>query len=252
LQRALDSENQAKKSRGFTRTSDKPRNDRHNVNMVEYGSKSSDDEDADVCVAEWDWASKSKPFVCCGWKLVSKNRQDDMRFTFDVAKCDRIFYYLLQEKQIKWSSNHVIPPLEQLKKHTYCKWHSSYSYTTNDCNAFRRQVQSTINEGRLKFAESPQMKLDKDMFPANTNMAELEGKKVMVWPSEAESMKGKDVIIGEDRKPRIIKPKSLEAGQWKRNEKSKPHSCPKATFDILIAKYREGRAGIRLSGNWTT
>jgi hypothetical protein len=59
--------------------------------MVEYGSKSSDDEDADVCVAEWDWASKSKPFVCCGWKLVSKNRQDDMRFTFDVANVIEYF-----------------------------------------------------------------------------------------------------------------------------------------------------------------
>jgi hypothetical protein len=28
----------------------------------------------------------------------SKNRQDKMRFTFDVAKCDRIFDYLLQKK----------------------------------------------------------------------------------------------------------------------------------------------------------
>jgi hypothetical protein len=35
--------------------------------------------------------------------------------TFNVAKCDRIFDYLLQEKQIKLPSNHVIPPLEQLK-----------------------------------------------------------------------------------------------------------------------------------------
>jgi hypothetical protein len=39
-----------------------------------------------------------------------------MRYTFDVAKCNRIFDYLLQEKQIK-----IIPLLEQLKKHAYCK-----------------------------------------------------------------------------------------------------------------------------------
>jgi hypothetical protein len=57
-----------------------------------------------------------------------------MCYTFDIAKCDRIFDYLLQEKQIKLSSNHVIPLSEQLKKHAYCKWHNSYSYTTNDCN----------------------------------------------------------------------------------------------------------------------
>jgi hypothetical protein len=33
----------------------------------------------------------------------------------DVAKCDRIFDYLLQEKQIKLPSGHVIPSPEQLK-----------------------------------------------------------------------------------------------------------------------------------------
>jgi hypothetical protein len=38
-----------------------------------------------------------------------------MHYTFDVAKCDRIFDYLLQEKQIKLPSGHVIPLLEQLK-----------------------------------------------------------------------------------------------------------------------------------------
>jgi hypothetical protein len=48
-----------------------------------------------------------------------------------------------------------------------------------------------INEGRLKFAESPQMKLNKDLFPANVNMVELEGKKVLVQPSQAELTKGK-------------------------------------------------------------
>jgi hypothetical protein len=45
--------------------------------------------------------SKYRPFVCSSLKLASKSRQDEMRYTFDVAKCDRIFDYLLQEKQIK-------------------------------------------------------------------------------------------------------------------------------------------------------
>jgi hypothetical protein len=51
LQRALDCESRAKESRNFPRTSDKPRNERH-VNTVEYSSKSLDDEEADMCVAE--------------------------------------------------------------------------------------------------------------------------------------------------------------------------------------------------------
>jgi hypothetical protein len=113
-----------------------------------------------------------------------------MCYTFDVAKCDRIFDYLLQEKQIKLPSGHVIPSPEQLKKHVYYKWYNSYSHATNDCNVFHRQVQSAINEGRLKFAESLQMKLDKDPFPANMNMVELDGKKVLIHPSQARVNEG--------------------------------------------------------------
>jgi hypothetical protein len=43
LQRALDYESRAKESRGFPRSSEKPRNE-HHINMVEYSSESSDDE----------------------------------------------------------------------------------------------------------------------------------------------------------------------------------------------------------------
>jgi hypothetical protein len=120
LQRALDCENRAKESRSFTRSGDKPRNECH-VNMVEYASESSDDEEADMCVVEWSWALKSKPFVCSSLKPASKSQQYKIGFTFDVTKCDRIFDYLLLEKQIKLPSNHVIPSSEQLKKHAYYK-----------------------------------------------------------------------------------------------------------------------------------
>jgi hypothetical protein len=112
-------------------------------------------------------------------------------------------------------SGHVIPSPEQLKKHPYCKWYNSYS---NDCNVFCPQVQSAINEGRLKFAESPQMKLDKDPFLTNLNMVELKGKKVLVRPSQTETTKGKDVLKGEERPPRMIKPKSPKDDQWQKNE----------------------------------
>jgi hypothetical protein len=54
LQWALDYESRAKESRSFPRTRDKPRNERH-VNTVDYSSESSDDEETDMCVAEWSW-----------------------------------------------------------------------------------------------------------------------------------------------------------------------------------------------------
>jgi hypothetical protein len=42
------------------------------------------------------------------------------------------------------------------------------------------------------------MKLDKDSFLMNMNMVELDGKKILVQPSQAESTKGRQIIIGEE------------------------------------------------------
>jgi hypothetical protein len=107
LQRALNYESRAKESSSFPMSSDKPRNECH-VNMVEYSRESLDDEEADMCLAEWNWGPKYKPFGCSSLKPTSKSQQDKMCYTFDVAKCDRFFDYLLQERQIKFPSNHVI------------------------------------------------------------------------------------------------------------------------------------------------
>jgi hypothetical protein len=95
------------------------------------------------------------------------------------------------------------------------------------------------------------MKLDKDPFSANMNTVKLDGKKVLVWPSQAESTKGKEVAIGEERHPRMIRPENTEIGRWKKNERSKSRSRLIATFNILMAKYRDGEADIRGRGNWT-
>jgi hypothetical protein len=65
------------------------------------------------------------------------------------------------------------------------------------------------------------MKLDMDLFPANMHMVELNGKNVLVRPSQAESTKGKEVVIGEEWSSRMIYPKSPRDGQWQKNEGSK-------------------------------
>jgi hypothetical protein len=74
------------------------------------------------------------------------------------------------------------------------------------------------------------MKLDKDPFLANMNMVELEGKKVLVRLSQAETTKRKEVIIGEERPLRMIKPKSLKDGQWQKNEGASRNTAQKPTL----------------------
>ena len=128
-----------------------------------------------------------------------------MKFTFDVSKCDRIFDELLRLGHIK--INHVIPPLEELKRRAYCKFHNSYSHVTNDCNVFRCQVQSAMNEGQLIF---PEMKVDKTPFHVHTNThtIDLSNAKVLIRTEQAEGAEGKNVVIGEAR-PKNVNDKIL-------------------------------------------
>src|ERR1041385_7085898 len=166
------------------------------------------------------------------------------------------------------------PPFEELKRCAYCKYHTSFSHATNDCNVFRRHIQSTINEGRLSFSE---MQVDKLPFPMNT--IDLEGKKVLIRPDIAELANKNNMVIGESRKEnednrnsgrqvvldkqpdgkevikitiknptlggqpqvqedahdKFVKPKNSEVGKGKRNEARRKRIKP--TFYMLLSKY---------------
>jgi hypothetical protein len=61
----------------------------------------------------------------------------------------KIFDELVKSGNIKVTR--TLPPLDKLKRRAYYKWHNSFSHATDDCIVFRRQIQSSINEGRLSF-----------------------------------------------------------------------------------------------------
>nr|ABA93663.1 retrotransposon protein, putative, unclassified [Oryza sativa Japonica Group] len=239
MQRALAQESRVKDNKKFARPFDK----KPNVHVIDYpeASDSEEEGDHDIYVAEWSWTNKNKPFVCSNlMSTPRKDRQSEVKYSFDVAKCDKIFDYLLQEKQIRLPKGHVIPSQEELKRRAYCKWHDSHSHSTNDCNVFRRQVQSAIDEGRLKFTDGSKMKLDHDPFPVNT--INFNDKKVLIRPEQAKSTKGKEVVIGEPR-PKMVVPRKPDVGVWKENSSeastSKAPRKTKVTFDVLLEKYEK-------------
>ena len=82
--------------------------------------------------AEFVWPSKAKPGSVPSLKPIQKNRQEELKFTFDVSKYDRIFDELLKNGNIRLSPS--IPSPVELKR----KWHNSTSHATNDCNVFCR------------------------------------------------------------------------------------------------------------------
>jgi hypothetical protein len=187
----------------------------HNVHMVDCDQSSSDDEPQEVYATEMVWLKQGKSPVCSSLHPVQKKRQKEVKFTFNVGKCDKIFDELLKSDNIK--INYTIPFADELKRRAYCKWHNSFSHATNDCNIFRRQVQSAINEDRLKFRE---MQVDTEPFPMN--MTSFDDKKVLVRPNAANKGKGKVIIIDDPRETdentrisckKVVVEKTPEGGQ---------------------------------------
>jgi hypothetical protein len=181
------------------------------------------------CVVEWvdvDLAS----FVCSAINpVVQNNRQNKIRYTFDITNYDKIFDILVLEKRIRIPTNHVVSSSKELGKCAYCKCHDSFSHNTCDCNAFPRQLQLAIDEGRLKFRDhidTGGYTLHSQILPKG--VINLEGKKILVRPLQAETTKYKNVIIGESRAK--VRPTA---------KKLKP------MFDEASAKYKKGNAHIK-------
>jgi hypothetical protein len=60
------------------------------------GRDNSDDESIDVYTDELVWPAYDKPSTCSSLQSVQKNRQEEVKFTFNVAKCDKIVDELLK------------------------------------------------------------------------------------------------------------------------------------------------------------
>jgi hypothetical protein len=131
FQKALANESRVKKSGNLQNLNEKVK---CLVHLLNYESDNLDNCGENVYAAEFMWSSRDTLHTCASLKPIHRNRQDEMKFTFDVEKYDKIFDELLSIGKIKLS--HGIPPIDDLKKRAYCKWHNSYSHVTNDCNIF--------------------------------------------------------------------------------------------------------------------
>jgi hypothetical protein len=139
LQRAVSAESRLKES------CDTYKSNHNNVHVVDDHSDCSDDDNKEVCPAEIKWPIENKMVTCPSLKMIHKNQGEEMKFTYDFSKCDRIFDELLKFGYFR--INYALPSADELKRRAYCKYHNSFSHATNDSNIFRRQVQSAFNEG---------------------------------------------------------------------------------------------------------
>ena len=73
----------------------------HNVHIVECDQSSSDDESTEVYVAEMVWPKQAKSSASSSLQAVQKKQQEDVKFIFNVGKCDKIFDELLKMATLK-------------------------------------------------------------------------------------------------------------------------------------------------------
>jgi hypothetical protein len=206
--------------------------DKSNVNYMEESSAS--EEEGAVCVAEWVDTPGNKP-ISCSFLKYSAGKKDEMKYTFDVSKCDKLFDLLLKGGVIRPTKSHVIPSADQLAKKKYYKWHDSYSHMTNEFNYFYRQVQSTLNDGRLTLGDGSKMKLDVDPFLVS--MVDLKEKKILVHSDQGSTTRGKNVIVSDELKHWMRVPHNSKVGMWKENTSQRYLQRVKPTSDMLIDKY---------------
>ena len=85
LQRAISAESRLKESH------DAYKSNCHIVHVIGDHSNFSDDENREVFPAEIKWPTENKMVTCPSLKPIHKNQGDEIKFTFDSSKCDRIF-----------------------------------------------------------------------------------------------------------------------------------------------------------------
>ena len=89
-------------------------------------------------------------------------------YHFDVDKVDELFDILLESKYINLlDPRHKIFSKEELRGREHCKWHSSFTYSTNNCLTFRNIIQKKFDNKILKFQEKAKenMVVDIEPFP---------------------------------------------------------------------------------------
>jgi hypothetical protein len=74
------------------RDSTKKDKEKHHVNFMD--EEAEDEQGNEICVVEWVENPRDKP-ISCSFLKSNGGRREEMRYTFDVSKCNCLFDLLL-------------------------------------------------------------------------------------------------------------------------------------------------------------
>jgi hypothetical protein len=120
-------------------------------------------------------------------------------YHFDVNRTDELFDILLESKYISLPNpRHKIFSKEELRGREYCKWHGSFTHSTNNCLTFRDIIQEKFDNKILKLQEKPKenMAVDTEPFPemVDINMVTMScSEETFINMYQALSLQGKRI-----------------------------------------------------------
>lgn len=86
-------------------------------------------------------------------------------YTFDITQQEAIFDHLNADGRIRFRKGYKPPTATELTGKEYCKFHCSWTHSTNACIVFRNFIQAALDRGDLQIAEPP--KVEANPFPPN-------------------------------------------------------------------------------------
>jgi hypothetical protein len=86
------------------------------------------------------------------------------------------------------------------------------------------------------FGQNSEMKLDIDPFLVD--MIVFKEKRVLVRTDQVATTEGKRVVVSDDLRQIMLKPKNPEPGVWKDNVMKKSHAKWRLTSKFLMEKYQ--------------
>ena len=122
----------------------------------------------------WPLSAGGKPYTCPAFTPAKRKDkikiEENEAYLFDISKVDKIFDFLVKDKQIKLPKEHKLPLMDQIQNMKYCKWHNLYSHYTNNCTIFHNVIQKALKEGRFKLVDKKgaSMTIDTNPFPLTT------------------------------------------------------------------------------------
>jgi hypothetical protein len=95
LQRAVIHENHPRDQKSYSQFRDGSHKERDKGNMNDLEEGSASEEEVEVCVAEWVDTPRDKP-ISCSFLRHGAGKRDEIKYTFDVSKCDKLFDILVK------------------------------------------------------------------------------------------------------------------------------------------------------------